>query len=340
MSVTRLYRLLEIITLLRSGRRYDADALADELEVSRRTIFRDFNLLTMAGVPYYFDPEARTYGIKRSFFLPPVNFTLDEALSLLLATRKLISQQRTPLFHQATQAAVKIESILPGPLQEHCGSVLDHVEVRWPPAVDDQNLDERFAPLRIAITEDRKALIDYKSLFEAKFIRTVISPYKLMFIERAWYVIGYSSEHQEVRTFKLLRIVNIELLEEKFCPDPEFSIEQYLGHAWVMIPKGKLCNVQLIFKPKVANNVAEVCWHHTQRNEFLADGSLKFEVDVAGIDEISWWILGYGDQVKVARPAELQLRIKQVAQNMLRLYQQPGKSEQGKADSRPIELSG
>jgi len=320
MSITRLYRLLQMITLLRSGRRYDADALAQELGVSRRTVFRDLNLLEAAGIPYYFDEEVRSYTINRSFFLPAINLTVDEALALLLATRKLIARQRLPLFQHATRAAVKVESALPSALQEYCGSILDHVDVRWPPVADGEVLDENFNRLRQAIIDRRKVQLHYRSLYEGRTIRTTLSPYKLTFIHRAWYVIGHSSAHNDVRTFKVTRIENIHVLEEKYCYDGQFSLDDYLGHAWVMIPEGRRYRVRLQFTPKVAQNVSEVAWHRTQRSEFLPDGSLRFEVDVDGLNEISWWILGYGDQVKVLHPPQLRDRIQRIAHSMTRLY--------------------
>ena len=109
-------------------------------------------------------------------------------------------------------------------------------------------------------------------------------------------------------------------LDEMFAAHPDFSIEEYLGNAWVMIPEGKKYNVELIFSPKVARNVAEVNWHKSQQCEFCKDGSLKFNVTVDGLSEISWWILGYGDNVRVIKPTKLAGMIKKTAENMIKLY--------------------
>ncbi|MFA5863733.1 MAG: YafY family protein [Phycisphaerae bacterium] len=328
MEITRLYRLLELITLLRSGRRYDAQSLSRELKVSRRTIFRDLNILTAAGIPYYFDEETGAYGIRQSFFLPAVNLTVDEAMALLLVTRKVIGQVPLPLFQQASRAAIKIESSLPTAITDHCGSALDHVDVRWPPTSDDPMLDEKFHTLRLAVEKQRKVLLVYESLYDAgnshplgKTIETAISPYRLVFIHRAWYVLGFSSLHNEVRTFKVSRIITVKILEEMFGARPEFSLEKYLGDAWVMIREDKKYNVELIFTPMVARNVAEVRWHKNQQCEFLEDGSLSFKVAVDGLNEISWWILGYGDKVSVAKPKLLAQKIKATAERMMRLYE-------------------
>jgi proteasome accessory factor B len=327
MEISRLYRLLNLITLLKSGRRYDPETLATELGVSRRTIFRDLNILTAAGIPYYFNEETGAYAISQSFFLPAINLTIDEALAVLLATRKMIGKIPLPLFQQASRAAVKIESSLPSIIQDHCGSVMDNVEVRWPATSDDQNLDEKFRSLRMAVERQRKVLVQYESLFDGcdehprgKTLEIVLSPYRLVFIHRAWYVLGHSDYHNEVRTFKISRITSINILEEMFAARPDFSLEEYLGDAWVMIREGKRYNVELLFSRKVGRNVAEVNWHRTQQCEFLEDGTLRYQVTVDGLSEISWWILGYGDQVTVIKPTKLVQMVKSSAENITKIY--------------------
>ena len=74
------------------------------------------------------------------------------------------------------------------------------------------------------------------------------------------------------------------------------------------------------FSPLVAQNVAEVAWHKTQRVEERPDGSIDFHVRVSGIGEISWWILGYGDQAEVLKPARLRQLIAERAGRMMEMY--------------------
>ena len=143
-------------------------------------------------------------------------------------------------------------------------------------------------------------------------IETDVSPYRLLFMGRAWYLIGLSSLHGEVRTLKLDRLVSAEVLDEPIEPDPEFDLDAHLGGAWQMIPEGQTYHVRLRFLPKVAGNVEEIAWHKTQRFTVLPDGSCLFEADVDGLGEITWWILGYGDQVVVEDPPELRERIGQI----------------------------
>jgi len=327
MEISRLHRMLHLITLLRSGRRYSAGEGARQLEVSRRMIFRDLNILPAAGIPYYFDEETGSYTIHETFFLPAINLTVDEAMALLLATRKMIGKVPLPLFQQVSRAAIKVESSLPSVIQDHCGPTINRMDVRWPPTADDEALDEKFRILRQAVERQRKVRIRYESLYEARnlnpvgtTIDTSVSPYRMVFIHRAWYVIGFSSLHNQVRTFKMARIASIEITQEMYADRPDFSLEEYLGDAWVMIPEGKSHKVELLFSPMVSRNVAEVRWHRTQKCEFLDDGSLRYEVTVDGLNEISWWVLGYGDKVRVMKPKALADKIKSMAEKMVQLY--------------------
>jgi len=95
-----------------------------------------------------------------------------------------------------------------------------------------------------------------------------------------------------------------------------------LGRAWSMIPEGRIYNVKLRFLPKVAENVAEVQWHSTQKVTHNSDGSVTVEFRVDGLGEITWWILGYGDQVQVLRPKKLRQKIIETARNMAKLNRQ------------------
>jgi len=125
-----------------------------------------------------------------------------------------------------------------------------------------------------------------------------------------------------IRTFKLNRIKQLELSDKCFIDGEKFDLHEHLGRAWSMIPEGKLYSIKLRFLPKVAHNVAEVQWHNTQQATWNGDGSVILEFRVDGLGEISWWILGYGDQVQVLAPEALRKRVIDAARNMIVLNEQ------------------
>jgi len=307
--------------MIESGRGYTVSELADELQVSRRTIFRDLNVLEMARIPYYFDKEQKTYRINRHFFLPPVNLTLSESLAMLLFARRATSSGMEPLSAAGARGAVKLESVLPESIRDYVGTIVNHVAILPAPTAKQDYLESIFERLTAAISEHKVCRLVYISFHDRRQIDVTIEPMRLAFVSRAWYLVGYSRKHRQQRTFKLSRIRKLTVLSEKFDPaDRKIERTNIFGDAWSMIPEGKYYNIHLHFTPKVAGNVAEVKWHRSQRVEWNDDGSIEFYVRVDGLGEITWWILGYGDQVKVIAPAALAKRVAGVAKRMVRQY--------------------
>ena len=163
--------------------------------------------------------------------------------------------------------------------------------------------------------------IEYDSLTEWERITTKLRVYQLLFSKHSWYAIGRSSLHGEVRTFNVSRIVSLEMLSDVYSMPNGFSLERHFRNAWYFIPgPGPDDNVVIRFQPLVARNVAEVLWHKTQRLKFQDDGTLLFHARVSAINEIVWWILGYGDQAEVLQPLKLRRLVAHRARVMVERY--------------------
>jgi proteasome accessory factor B len=270
----------------------------------------------------FFDEARQTYCIPGQYFLPPTNFTTDEALAVILLCHELGTDQRLPFCSAAVSAAAKLENQLPQRLVEYLRSVASSVRIKLDATTALAGQQAAYELFLTAIADRHPVRITYESLHEKQQIETKLQPYRLLFNQHSWYVIGRSSVHREVRTFNLARVRQWDLLRDETFQSPKnFSLDRYLGNAWRLIPEpGDDYAVQLRFRPRVARNVAEVMWHRTQRAEVLADGSLDFFVTVSGLNEISWWIMGYGDQVEVLSPPALRTLIADRAANMVRLY--------------------
>ncbi|MEM6799212.1 MAG: WYL domain-containing protein [Planctomycetota bacterium] len=322
MNIKRVTRLLKVLQMLQARAGENADGLAAANNVSRRTVFRDIEALKAAGVPVAYDRDTDRYSLPGAYLLPPTNFTAQEAVALICLTTQLGRRETLPFYETASRAAQKIEASLPGDLREQIQELTRATHVR-PRSVNRLNeKDDIYAQLVRAQLDKQQVWIEYNSLTEWERIETIISPYQLMFARRCWYVIGRSSLHKEVRTFNIDRIASLRLLGEKFKTPRGFSLKRYLGNAWRMIPEpGPDHEVHLRFANLVAQNVNEVHWHATQRTEWRDDGTLDFSVTVSGLNEISWWILQYGDQVEVIGPAKLRKLIRQRIAGMAKVYE-------------------
>ena len=160
----------------------------------------------------------------------------------------------------------------------------------------------------------------YLSFYDKKQLNLTVHPLRLAFISRAWYMLAFAPKFGEVRTFKLGRIKKLTVTGKTFKSPKGFDLDKHFGCAWSMIPEGKLYDIHLKFAPKVAGNVAEVHWHHSQQVSWNDDGAIDFKARVDGLGEIMWWILGYGDQVEVLAPASLRKRLATMSQSMASKY--------------------
>ncbi len=321
-SVGKIRRLLQILEYLQSGRRYHTGELSSFVGVSKRTIFRDLKVLQDSGVQLLYDEAEQGYWIPPSTFLPPTDLTVSETLSLLLLGEKLGDPQLgVPFQGAARDAVLKLLSNIPDSLRNHLSDVLDHVQIALDPKHPLTDSQEHYGRILEAIEKRHKIRLKYNSLLDQAQLSTLVSPYQVFFQNRSWYVIGRSSLHKEVRTFHVGRIQESTLTADAYEIPPRFTLKKYLGNAWRMIREKPEVEVVVRFQPLVAENVAEVLWHATQRVEWNADGSLLFHATVEGIREISWWILGYGDQAEVLAPASLRELVAAHVQRMYAMYQ-------------------
>jgi proteasome accessory factor B len=320
MNLNRVSRLIQLLGALQTGKGQNASELSLACQVSRRTIFRDLDVLRNAGVPLLFDDDNNVYRIPGTYYLPPTNFTTEEALAVIVLCYEMGSDSRLPFYEAAQNAALKLEASLPGRVREQLQEISAAVQIKTVPGNPLEGQMPVYRQLLAAIATRRPVRIAYDSFSDRSVLNLKLSPYRMLFSRRSWYVIGRSAMHREVRTFNVGRIQSLDLLDEEFQVPRGFSIQRYLGNAWHLIPDGPETDVVVRFSPFVGRNVGEVVWHRTQQTTWREDGSLEFQVRVAGIREISWWILGYGNEAEVLEPPELRNLIADHAEKMLARY--------------------
>jgi proteasome accessory factor B len=281
-----------------------AAAIAGQVGVSKRTVYRDLAAMQRdADVPIW--ENGGRYGLEAGAFLPPLNLTLHEAMTLFLAARILVKtsdEQDTEL----VGAFVKLAAVLPPVLAAHVQATMD-IFAATPP---NKTFTRVFRTLTEAWATRRVVVIDYASDAydparperRARVRPLAIEPSALT---HALYLIGYDEGRGARRTFKVERIRSASLTPETFEPEPGPPPASELARAWDVISDQPIREVVVRFAPAVAKRVAETRWHASQRLEELEDGSLVWRGMVAGLHEIRVWILGWGASAEVLEPAEL-----------------------------------
>jgi proteasome accessory factor B len=321
MNLTRLTRLLKMIGLLQAGKGHNVNSLSAQCGISRRTVFRDLEVLRAADVPLSHDDEFQVYHLADTYSLPPTKFSAEEALAVLLLCHELGDVRKMPFLAPAQTAARKLESSLPAALRKQLRGMADAVRIRLHQVSPIADKTPIYQALLEAIPQRRCVRIDYDDFQVRKVIQTRLSPYRLLFSDHSWYVIGRSTLHRAVRTFNMTRFLSLQPTTDTYEIPRNFSLQRYLGNAWHLIPEpGPEHKIRVQFSRKVARNVAEVQWHKTQSLKWNDDGTLAFSATVKGLKEVSWWILRYGDEATVMEPPALRKLIADHALRMLRHY--------------------
>lgn len=197
----RADRLFQIVQHLRGGRLVTARQLAERLEVSERTIYRDISDLQSTGVPI--DGEAGVgYILRQGFELPPLMFTRDEIVALVAGARLIRAWGGVSMARGAEEALVKIEAVLP---KEERARITG-TQIHAPTARI--SMDERriIDAVERAVDQGNVLNIRYRDL-ESRESQRDIRPLGLWFWGKVWTVIGWCELRNAFRTFRTDRIV-------------------------------------------------------------------------------------------------------------------------------------
>lgn len=322
---SRIHRLLKILTLIQSSPGWTARRLATECGTTERTVYRDLKMLEGAGIPHFFDPDDKCYRIRRDFFMPPVQLTLDESLSLLCLAEHIGAREQVPFTGAAARAITKIRGQLPGRIRQELEQIEQHLAIQLAAANPPEASQDVFQTVRDALSTRTALRCKYDSLTgKQRDGGTVfrLLPYTLLFNQRAWYVIGHHSARDDVRCLKLSRFTQIQPTGEAYNIPKSFSLRSHLGNAWRMIRGDRRYAVELRFDPDFADTIADTHWHATQEILWQEDESITFRCTVDGLEEIVWWILSMGPHCRVIKPPELVERIRSLASQTADRYSQ------------------
>jgi predicted DNA-binding transcriptional regulator YafY len=208
--MSRAQRLLDLIQILRRHRFPVAGtALADELGISLRTLYRDIDTLKAQGAHIDGEPGVG-YILRPGFMLPPLMFSEEEIEALVLGGRWVAAQTDEPLGKAARNALSKIAAVLPDDLQRSLETSSLLVPFQRPAAGDTE-----LPTIREAIRTERKLRITYSDEQENRTSRT-IWPFALGFFERIRMVAAWCEMRRDYRHFRTDRIRSLKITDTRY----------------------------------------------------------------------------------------------------------------------------
>ena len=146
-----------------------------------------------------------------------------------------------------------------------------------------------------------------------------MDPYKIWFLNGTFYLIGHCHVRDEVRIFALDRIKMLHQTKDAFEIPEDFSLDEFIGPSFGVF-QGEPIHIKIWFSPDVAGYIKEKIWHESQKIEQHNDGSIVFEAEVAGTEEIKFWIMSWGASALVLEPESLRDKILKETEVIIERY--------------------
>ena len=301
-------RLIQIIFLLLSHENITAKQLAAELGVSARTIYRDINILSAAGIPILSQKGYRGgLSLLEGFSLDKTYFTQAEQSNIVQALQILKSSN----YPDAEKTLNKVAGLFSHNLQSEW---LEIDFSYW--GSPDKERNNITALERAVINKYVITFTYYNS--ELTVTEQTAEPLKLVFKSHAWYLIAYSRRRKEIRTYKMSRMRELVITSELF--DRELPADFSLNPAYKEeydIPLFKLH-----FSEKIAYKVYDEFQEKYIKK--LDDGTLEVTFRYQLSDWTFLYLLSFGEYVEIIEPVEARNILKEKARKILALYQNSG----------------
>lgn len=299
----KIDRLIGILSVLLRKDTVTAPQLAEQFEVSRRTIYRDIEDLCKAGIPVVARQGTRGgISIMENYRMDRTVFTTAEMKDILAGLRSLDSVNKTGHYGKL------MEKLSTGSSDFMTGNQSILIDLSsW----YKDTLAPKIQTIRDAIDGGRE--LEFLYFSPKGEMKRSIEPYYLIFRWSSWYVWGWCKWRKDFRLFKLNRmeqlVIDEKYFEKRQVPVPDLSNER-------IFPGG--IRVKAIFE-------ADCKWRLVEEFglncfEELEDGKLLFHADYTNKENLLTWFLTFGDRVRLLEPEELKNEIRTILEHMLKNY--------------------
>lgn len=295
----RVDRLIGIIAVLRRQGKATMPELAERFEVSRRTISRDIDAICRAGIPVVTrQGEGGGVSLMEGCAVDATVFTRDELAAILTGIRGLQSVAAAP-------DAAGIAGKLGGERAE------DGIEIDLASFYKD-DLADKIRRIRQAIREGRQVKFRYYSKKGEEDRR--VEPHSVVYQWADWYVFGFCAARQDFRLFKLRRLWELEVLEERFekraAPEEKKRFGSNMTDDYM---------IEAIYEPSVKYRLIEEYGPDSFRA--TEDGRLYARWGFSSAEQAVEWFLSFSDRVRVIGPEEMVERMRRETARIAKLYE-------------------
>jgi proteasome accessory factor B len=315
-----LERMMLVHAQLKSGDFPNCRKIADQLEVSTKTIQRDIDFMRdRLGLPIEYDPiRFGFYYTEPVTSFPSIEVSEGEITALFVAQKALAQYKGTPFEKPLRSAFRKITDGLKDRVSFSWSELEDVISFRTAGAtVADVTL---FDTVSKAVLHSAELEFEYRGLKSNRYAPRAARPYHIASLENQWYLFAEDVKLRQLRTFALPRMRNVRSTDRIFRRPSDFSVTEVLSGSFGVFEGGKPHRIRLQFDGVAARLVGERVWHHSQKIKALTDGSIVLELSLGALEEIERWVLGWGKHVRILEPNQLRNRVRETAESIARMY--------------------
>ena len=304
--MNRIDRLTAILTHLQSKRTIRASELATRFEVSLRTIYRDVRSLEESGVPIVGE-AGQGYSLVEGYRLPPIMFSREEALSMLVAEKlveKSLDEQSNKSFKEAL---IKIKAVLKSSEKDLLVEVQDTIKVLKSNSYDGANKSSKaFQTILLSISEKKVVAATYVTFDPEHTTERELEPVGLFHSFEQWYLMAYCRLRNDYRTFRLDRFSNLHITDISYSTAKHPSLQSYLDK---VSSEKKLHQIVLEVPDSSLKYLVNSKYNNGFVSETRIDKSTEMTFMNSSIEGFVRWIISLGDVVKVKQPELLRDRL-------------------------------
>lgn len=315
-ALNRTERLFNIILLLQQRPSLTSRDLAEHFGVSRRTIFRDLRSLTDSGIPLTYG-ERGGYEILDGYQLPPLMLTAREATTLLMGAEFMKLQSDPSLSSDAEQVDMKIRAVLPAPIVQYIERVKQRtvLDPYWlhRPVPGSKAAKGHWYNLSEVIADQRSVVMEYHVMSRDEVMQRRVDPLALVYYTDHWNLIAHDHLRDDIRNFRLDRIISLRVLSSKFQPPSDFDLKSYLEQ------KGSAADADPITIRFAKDSYGWIrsgipaMIEAEEEVEGAVDVTFRFE----NLEYIAQWLLQFGANAQVRSPNELRVLVRDAARSVI-----------------------
>ncbi len=214
---------MAILTQLQTKRLLTASELANKFSVSSRTIYRDIKALEEAGVPILTE-DGKGYILMEGYRVPPVMFTESEANALITAEQLILKNKDDSFVKEYMEAINKIKSVLRVNTKDKANLLSNRIVFRH--NSNNDRTSNYLSTLQLALTNFNLTKIKYRSTETDQTTERTVEPFAIYSTHENWLLIAFCQLRKDFRAFRLDRIQNVFVLNEKFEPH-KMTLQEY-----------------------------------------------------------------------------------------------------------------